>query len=55
MTLLEGWHNLNWVGMDLTEVAPPYDHSELTSNAAATLIWTWLCGQVLVKNSAAEK
>ena len=46
MTLLEGWHDLNWVGMDLTEVAPPYDHAELTSNAAATLVWTWLCGLI---------
>ena len=50
MTLLEAWHDLNWVGMDLTEVAPPYDHAELTSNAAATLVWTWLCGQVAVKD-----
>ena len=49
MTLLEGWHDLNWVGMDLTEVAPPYDHAELTSNAAATLIWTWLCGRVALQ------
>ena len=46
MTLLEGWHDLNWIGMDCTEVAPPYDHAELTSNAAATLVWTWLCGCV---------
>lgn len=46
MTLLEGWYDLNWVGMDCTEVAPPYDHAELTSNAAATLIWTWLCGRM---------
>jgi agmatinase len=46
MTLLEGWHDLNWVGMDCTEVAPPYDHAELTSCAAATLIWTWLCGRI---------
>ncbi len=46
MTLLEAWSDLNWVGMDLTEVSPPYDHAELTSNAAATLVWTWLCGQV---------
>jgi agmatinase len=55
MTLIEGWQDLNWVGMDLTEVAPPYDHAELTSNAAATLIWTWLCGQVLKLNSASNK
>jgi agmatinase len=55
MTLIEGWNDLNWVGMDLTEVAPPYDHAELTSNAAATLVWTWLCGQVLKLKSTANK
>jgi agmatinase len=26
------------------EVALAYDHAELTSNAAATLVWTYLCG-----------
>ena len=52
MTLLEGWHDLNWVGMDCTEVAPPYDHAELTSNAAATLIWTWLCGRVAAQTQS---
>jgi agmatinase len=46
MTLLEGLYDLDWVGMDCTEVAPPYDHAELTSNAAATLVWTWLCGRM---------
>ncbi len=37
---------VNVVGMDLVEVAPAYDHAELTSNAAATLAWTYLCGAV---------
>jgi agmatinase len=46
MTLLEELHDLNWVGMDLCEVAPAYDHAELTSNAAATLVWTYLCGRI---------
>jgi len=46
LTLLEELRDLNWVGMDLCEVAPPYDHAELTSNAAATLIWTYLCGRI---------
>jgi agmatinase len=32
--------------MDCVEVAPAYDHAELTSNAAATLVWTYLCGQL---------
>ena len=31
------------------EVAPAYDHAELTSNAAATLVWTYLCGQLARK------
>ena len=37
---------LPFVGMDCVEVSPPYDHAELTSNAAATFVWTYLCGQV---------
>ena len=46
MTLLEELSDLNWAGMDLCEVAPPYDNSELTSNAAATLVWTYLCARL---------
>jgi agmatinase len=46
MTLLEELSALNLVGMDCVEVAPAYDHAELTSNAAATLVWTYLCGQI---------
>jgi agmatinase len=46
LTLLEDLSTLNMVGMDCVEVAPAYDHAELTSTAAATLVWTYLCGQV---------
>ncbi len=46
LTLLEELTDLNWVGMDLCEVAPAYDHAELTSNAAANFVWTYLCGRV---------
>lgn len=45
LTLVEELAHLNWVGMDCVEVAPAYDHAELTSHAAATLVWTYLCGQ----------
>ena len=45
-TLLEATADLNWVGMDCVEVSPPYDHAELTSNAAAQIVWTYLSGQV---------
>ncbi|WP_210546627.1 agmatinase [Rhodoferax sp. PAMC 29310] len=46
LTFLESLAPLNMVGMDCVEVAPAYDHAELTSNAAATVVWTYLCGQV---------
>ncbi len=46
LTLLEELAPLNFVGMDCMEVAPAYDHAELTTNAAASLVWTYLCGQV---------
>lgn len=45
LTLLEELAPLNFVGMDCVEVAPAYDHAELTSNAAATVVWTYLAGQ----------
>jgi agmatinase len=46
LTFLEELAALNWKAMDCVEVAPAYDHSELTSHAAATFIWTYLCGQI---------
>ena len=46
LTLLEAWADLPFVGMDCVEVAPAYDHAELTSNAAAHFVWTYLCGRL---------
>jgi agmatinase len=46
MTFLEELADLNFVGMDCVEVAPAYDHAELTSNAASAFVWTYLSGQV---------
>ncbi len=46
MTLIEELSVLDLVGMDCVEVSPAYDHAELTSTVAATLVWTYLCGQV---------
>lgn len=46
LTLVEMFaRSIPMVGMDLVEVAPPYDHSELTSNIGSTLLWTYLCGR----------
>jgi len=46
LSILEGLAELPCVGMDCVEVAPPYDHAELTSYAAAQFVWTYLCGQL---------
>ncbi|MGM9490716.1 agmatinase [Ideonella sp. YS5] len=46
LTLLEDLADLDLVGMDCVEVAPPYDHADLTSYAAATFVWTYLAGRM---------
>ena len=33
---------LRFVGMDVVEVAPAYDHAEITALAAATMVWEYL-------------
>ena len=33
---------LDWVGMDVVEVAPAYDAAEITALAAATVVWEYL-------------
>ena len=46
LTVLEGLQGIECAGMDCVEVAPPYDHAELTSNAAANFVWTYLCSRI---------
>jgi len=46
LTIIEELADLPFVGMDCVEVSPPYDHAELSSQAAANFVWTYLCGQV---------
>ena len=40
--LLRRLASLNFVGMDVVEVAPPYDVAEITALAAATIVWEYL-------------
>ena len=47
LSLLEELAGLPFVGMDCVEVSPPYDHAELTSQAAANFVWTYLCGRLV--------
>lgn len=39
LTILRGLTRLNLVGADVVEVAPAYDHAEITAIAAATVIF----------------
>ncbi len=52
LSLLEEMADLPFVGMDCVEVAPAYDHAELTSNAAANFVWTYLCGRIANESAA---
>ena len=42
MEIMRGLGGLNYVGMDLVEVAPVYDVGDITSLAGATLVYEWL-------------
>jgi agmatinase len=50
LTLLEELADQRFVGMDCVEVSPPYDHAELTSQAAAVFVWTYLCGRLAARS-----
>jgi guanidinopropionase len=41
--LIRGLDGLDVVGADLVEVAPPYDHADMTSHLAANLMFELLC------------
>lgn len=41
-TILRGLGGLQFIGMDVVEVSPPYDVSEITALAGATFVWEYL-------------
>lgn len=41
--ILRQLKKVDFVGMDLVEVAPAYDIAEITSLAGATIVWEYLC------------
>ena len=48
LAILRRLEGINFIGMDLVEVSPPYDHAQITSQAGACVIWNYLC--LLAKN-----
>ncbi|GBC71158.1 Guanidinobutyrase [Candidatus Calditenuaceae archaeon HR02] len=49
LKLLHGLAGLGFVGFDLVEVAPPYDHGEITAYLAANIIYNFLCLKAFTK------
>jgi len=43
LEIFRGLVDLDWVGMDVVEVAPAYDVGNITGLAAATLAMEYLC------------
>jgi agmatinase len=41
--LIRAMERIRFIGMDVVEVAPAYDQAEITSLAAATMVWEYLC------------
>ena len=52
--ILRRLKRVQFVGMDLVEVAPPYDIAEITSLAAATIVWEYISLQFEDKMSAKD-
>ena len=42
LMILRGLGRVDWRGMDVVEVAPPYDVAEIMALAAATVAWQYL-------------
>ena len=48
LNVIRGLAGMNLVSADVVEVAPAYDHAELTSTAAATIVYELI--NVIAKN-----
>lgn len=49
LSIIRDLGGINFVGMDIVEVAPAFDHAEITAIAAATIAHDYLCLQALKK------
>ena len=52
--ILRGLGSLNIVGMDVVEVAPPYDSAEITAIAGATIAYDQLCLRAIRKGAKSQ-
>ena len=55
LEFVRGMKDLNFIGFDVVEVAPPYDHSEITAYMAANLIFEFMSILAYQKKSGKRK
>lgn len=53
--ILRNLTEIDFIGFDLVEVLPAYDHGEITANLAANIIFEMMCLVALQKKRAQEK
>jgi agmatinase len=51
LSILRELREVNFIGMDVVEVSPPYDHAEITALAAASVVLEYLCLQAWRKGA----
>lgn len=54
LTIIRALKEINFVGMDIVEVAPPYDMAEITSLLAANVVFEFLSVLALQRRNAQE-
>jgi agmatinase len=54
LSIIRKLTDVNFVGMDLVEVSPPYDHAEITALAGATIVLDYLCLKAWQKGARGE-
>ncbi len=52
-TIIRKLTNVNFVGMDMVEVSPPFDHADITSIAASALVMEYICLRAWQKGARA--
>jgi agmatinase len=55
LSILRELKGHDFCGMDVVEVSPPYDHAELTANAAATIAGELLCLKAWARGARPEE
>jgi agmatinase len=55
LSIIRQLKTVNFIGMDLVEVSPPFDQSEITALAAATIILEYLCLRAYAKGAKPQE